>query len=68
MSLSELPLASGRQHKKVFERKFGFICKREANHIIMKRSGEQISIPNHDEVKRQTLKRILADAHISDAD
>jgi hypothetical protein len=67
VSLSDLPLASGQKHRKVFERKFGFECRRNAEHIVLvSSSGPPISIPNHDEVKRPTLKKILRGCGIDD--
>ena len=67
MSLFDLPLASGQAHRKVFERKFGFVCRRNAEHIILvSASGQVISVPNHDEVKKATLKKILRACSIED--
>lgn len=67
MSLSDLPLASGQQHRKVLERKFGFQCRRNAEHIILvSPKGHAISIPNHGEVKRPTLKQALRTCGIGD--
>lgn len=67
MSLSDLPLASGQKHRKVFERKLGFACRKIAEHIILVGpNGVVISIPNHDEVKRPTLKQVLRTCGIED--
>ena len=67
MSLSGLPLASGQEHRKAFERKFGFVCRKNAEHIILvSPSGTVISVPKHDEVKRPTLKRVLQACGIDD--
>lgn len=69
MSLSDLPLASGQKHRKVFERKLGFVCRRNAEHIVLvSPAGVVVSIPNHDEVKRPTLKQVLRSCGISDKD
>jgi predicted RNA binding protein YcfA (HicA-like mRNA interferase family) len=69
VSLSELPLASGQRHRKVFERKFGFACRKNGEHIILvSPTGQVISVPNHDEVKRPTLKQILRTCGIDDKD
>ena len=69
MAISDLPLASGRQHRKVFEKKFRFECRKNAEHIILVGpSGKVISIPNHAEVKRQTLKQVLRSCGIDDKD
>ena len=67
MSLSDLPLASGQKHRKVFERQFRFECRKNAEHIILvSPAGQVISIPNHDEVKRPTLKQVLRTCGIDD--
>jgi predicted RNA binding protein YcfA (HicA-like mRNA interferase family) len=68
MGLSELPLACGTDHKKAFE-KFGWVERRTGNHIIMTHSHFEnpISIPNHKEVKRTTLKTILRSIGVTDA-
>jgi predicted RNA binding protein YcfA (HicA-like mRNA interferase family) len=68
MSLSDLPLASGKEHVKAFKY-FGWIVRREAEHIIMThpdRMGITLSIPNHKEVRRGTLKSLLKSAGITD--
>jgi predicted RNA binding protein YcfA (HicA-like mRNA interferase family) len=67
VSLSGLPLASGQKHRKVLERKFRFECRKNAEHIILvSPAGQVISIPNHDEVKRPTLKQVLRNCGIDD--
>jgi hypothetical protein len=67
VSLSDLPLASGQTHRKVLERKFRFECRKNAEHIILvSPAGQVISIPNHDEVKRPTLKQVLRTCGIDD--
>lgn len=69
MSLSDLPLASGVKHRSVLERKFGFQCRRSAEHIILVSPvGQVVAIPNHDEVKRPTLKQVLRTCGIADKD
>ena len=66
MALSDLPLASGREHMKVFT-SLGWTLRREGEHIVLKKSGVgMISIPNHREVKRQTLRRIIQHAGLTD--
>ena len=67
MSLSELPLAAGQKHRKVLERKFGFECRKNGEHIVLVGpSGQLVSIPNHAEVKKPTLKQVLRASGISD--
>jgi len=51
----------------VLERKFGFQCRRNAEHIILVgAAGQHVSIPNHAEVKRPTLKHVLRICGIED--
>jgi hypothetical protein len=67
VSLSDLPLASGQKHRKVLQLKFGFVCRRDAEHIVLADPrGVVVSIPNHKEVSRPTLKRVLRTARIDD--
>ena len=42
MSLSDLPLASGQDHRKVLEGKFSFVCRKNAEHIILVSPAGQI--------------------------
>ncbi len=68
MGLSDLPLASGQNHSRVFN-PFGWTLRRKAEHIIMthsERSGVTLSIPNHKEVRRGTLKALVAVAGLTD--
>ena len=58
MGLSDLPLASGQQHRRVFEL-LGWQTRRNAEHIVMthpEHAGVTVPILNHAEVKKQTLK------------
>jgi hypothetical protein len=51
------------------EKKFGFECRRNAEHIIMVGSGGvAVSIPNHSEVRRPTLKAVLRVCGIGDTE
>ena len=66
MALSDLPLASGREHMKVFL-SLGWTLRRDGEHIVLKKSGVgMVSIPNHREVKRPTLSRIIRRAGLTD--
>ncbi|MDQ2925841.1 MAG: type II toxin-antitoxin system HicA family toxin [Acidobacteriota bacterium] len=68
MGLSDLPLADGKAHKKVFE-SLGWIVRKESTHIILTHPahfGVNLSIPNHREVKRGTLKSLVRDAGLTD--
>ncbi len=68
MGQSDLPLASGKKHQKVFE-SLGWILRRDASHITMSKpgvAGVTLSIPNHDEVKRGTLHSLVRFAGMTD--
>ena len=68
MSISDLPLASGKDHQRVFEQ-LGWILRRDGNHLVMTypNHANLISIPNHKEVKRTTLHTILKHIEMTDA-
>jgi predicted RNA binding protein YcfA (HicA-like mRNA interferase family) len=59
MALSDLPLARGADHVKVFCNCFGWVVRREGNHITMTHPENTncLSIPNHKEVKRALLHK-----------
>jgi predicted RNA binding protein YcfA (HicA-like mRNA interferase family) len=68
MALSSLPLASGIRHKEVFE-DLGWVVRSEGNHIVLTHPHHPqvfLSIPNHREVKKETLKKIVRDASLTD--
>ena len=68
MALTSLPLASGKRHKEVLE-DLGWVVRSEGNHIVLTHLHHPqvfLSIPNHPEVKRQTLKKIVRDAGLTD--
>jgi predicted RNA binding protein YcfA (HicA-like mRNA interferase family) len=67
MGQSDLPLASGRKHVKVFE-SLGWVVRRDASHIVMTRPGSEatLSIPAHDEIARATLHSIVKSAGYTD--
>ena len=62
-----LPVLSGQQTVKVFE-KFGWVVSRQrGSHIIMIKEGEIItlSVPNHREVARGTLRSLIRAANLT---
>lgn len=68
MSLSDLPLASGGAHQKVFEA-LGWVLRRNGEHIVLTHTnhfGVTLSIPNHKEVRRGTLHSIVRSAGLTD--
>jgi predicted RNA binding protein YcfA (HicA-like mRNA interferase family) len=66
----DLPLASGPEHVKAFERA-GWVCaKKRAKqaHFVLKKAGHPhaISIPSHKEVKRALLQKQIKLAGLSE--
>lgn len=58
MALSDLPLAKGRLHVKVLQA-LGWQLRRRGNHLILTHQGHpgvHLSIPDHKEVDRRTLR------------
>lgn len=69
MGQRDLPLASGEQHVKAFERA-GWVMARKAKgaHFILAKEGcpHALSIPDHSEVKRTLLQKQLKLAGITE--
>jgi predicted RNA binding protein YcfA (HicA-like mRNA interferase family) len=61
-----IPSISGRRAAKVFE-SFGWRVVRHRNHIILAREGTPaiLSIPDHHEVARGTLRNLIRDAGLT---
>lgn len=69
MGQSELPIAGGRQHAAVLSTRFGWIVRREGEHIVLTHPAVpnvNLSIPNHKQVSRALLQKQLRRAGISD--
>lgn len=65
--MSKLPVISGMKTVKAFQ-KAGWIVKRQTgSHIIMEKVGSiaTLSVPNHKEIKRGTLKNLIKDAELN---
>ncbi len=68
MGFSELPLASGIRHVRTFS-SFGWTLRRNAEHLVMTHPdhmGVTLSVPNHKEVRRGTLKALVSAAGLTD--
>jgi predicted RNA binding protein YcfA (HicA-like mRNA interferase family) len=67
LGLKNLPLASGEKHVRAFER-LGWTVARPGNHIVMTRPGHRaaLSIPNHAEVKRTVLQKLIRAAGVTE--
>jgi predicted RNA binding protein YcfA (HicA-like mRNA interferase family) len=64
---NKLPVVSGRECVKALQ-KVGFrVVRQTGSHIIMRRDNPyaQVTIPNHREIDKGTLKNILKDAGLT---
>jgi predicted RNA binding protein YcfA (HicA-like mRNA interferase family) len=64
---SLIPVLSGREVVRVFGRLGWQVVRQKASHIIMVKTGEMatLSIPDHREVARGTLRSLIRDANIT---
>jgi predicted RNA binding protein YcfA (HicA-like mRNA interferase family) len=65
--MASLPVLSGQKAVRVFE-SFGWIVSRQrGSHIIMTKEGEiaTLSVPDHKEVAKETLRTLLRDANLT---
>ncbi|MCB1033621.1 MAG: type II toxin-antitoxin system HicA family toxin [Acidobacteria bacterium] len=65
-----LPTVSGQQVVRAFERLGWSIARQRGSHIILVRDGElaTLSVPNHKEVARGTLRSLIRSANLTVAD
>ena len=65
--MASLPVLSGQEAVRIFET-FGWtVARQKSSHIIMTKQGEiaTLSIPNHNEVARGTLRRLIRSADLT---
>ena len=65
--MASLPVISGSETVRVFER-FGWtVARQTSSHVIMTKEGQiaSLSIPNHKEVARGTLRSLIKSANLS---
>jgi predicted RNA binding protein YcfA (HicA-like mRNA interferase family) len=65
--MASLPVLSGQEVVRVFET-FGWsVARQRSSHIIMTKEGEivTLSIPNHKEVARGTLRSLIRSANLT---
>ena len=65
--MAALPVLSGQEVARVFE-SFGWnVARQRSSHIIMTKAGEVVtlSIPNHREVARGTLRSLIRSANLT---
>jgi len=65
--MSALPILSGRKAVRAFEKLGWQIARQRGSHIIMVREGENVtlSIPDHKEVAKGTLRSLIRAAGIT---
>jgi len=66
MASLKLPVVSGRDAVKALE-KAGWQVKRWKNHIVLTKPGSlvSLSVPDHEELAKGTLRRILKQAELT---
>jgi len=64
--MQKLPLLSGREVVKVFERLGWEVARQRGSHIILVKEGHiaTLSVPDHREVARGTLRSLISRADI----
>jgi len=65
--MPKLPVISGMKTVKAFQ-KAGWIVKMQTgSHIILEKAGyiATLSVPNHNEIKRGTLRNLIKDAELT---
>ncbi len=65
--MASLPVISGSDTVKVFERFAWTVARQTSSHIIMTKEGQiaSLSIPNHKEVARGTLRSLIRSANLT---
>lgn len=63
----KLPLLSGREVVRVFEKLGWEVARRRSSHIILVKEGHiaTLSVPDHKEVAKGTLRKLIARAGVS---
>ncbi|MBT9175895.1 MAG: hypothetical protein DDT20_00197 [Firmicutes bacterium] len=65
--MASLPVLSGQEAVQVFESFGGSVSRQRGSHIILTKEGEiaTLSVPDHKEVAKGTLRRLLRDANLT---
>jgi len=65
--MRKIPLLSGQEVVKIFKRLGWEVARRRGSHIILVKEGNiaTLSVPNHHEVARGTLRSLIARAGLS---
>ena len=64
---SQLPVLSGREVVRAFEKLGWQVVRQRASHIVMVKAGElaTLSVPDHKEVARETLRSLIRAANLT---
>jgi predicted RNA binding protein YcfA (HicA-like mRNA interferase family) len=65
--MASLPVLSGKEVVRVFERLDWSVVRQSSSHIIMTKAGEiaTLSIPDHKEVAKGTLRSLIRAANLT---
>ena len=65
--MPKLPVCKGKEAVRAFEGNGWFLARYIDDHFILKKRGERflLSIPDHNPVKKGTLRRLIRDAGLS---
>ena len=65
--MPQLPVMSGREVARVFEKHGWEIARQRGSHIVMVKAGQNVtlSIPDHKEVARGTLRSLIRSASLT---
>ena len=65
--MGKLPVVSGSEAKRAFERAGWLLARQKGSHMILKNEGSHIhlSVPDHDALDRGTLRRLVRDAGLT---
>ena len=68
--MPRLPVCKGKEAVRAFEKHGWFLARYIDDHFILKKEGERflLSVPDHNPVKKGTLRRLVRDAGLSVSD
>jgi predicted RNA binding protein YcfA (HicA-like mRNA interferase family) len=65
--MPRLPIVSGRDARRVFERTGWLFERQRGSHMILSKPGSRVnlSVPDHREIKRGLLRALIADSGLT---
>lgn len=65
--MPKLPVCKGKEAVKAFEKHGWFLARYIDDHFILKKQGERflLSVPDHNPLKKGTLRKLIRDAGLS---